>query len=84
VDGIKCTQCGAGDLEQGFVEDGGEGSKGYARWIPGQLRRGPLGNARKVGMPRWQVDAFRCPQCGHLELFATAQIQAGTSPPVPQ
>ncbi len=71
---IKCTQCGAVGLEQGFVEDTGEGTRGYARWIAGALERGPFGGAKRMGRRRWQIDAYRCPQCAHLELFAAQQI----------
>jgi DNA-directed RNA polymerase subunit RPC12/RpoP len=66
---IHCTHCGATGLQQGFVEDEGQYSAGYAQWIAGALERGPLGNARRMGRSRTQIDAFRCPQCGHLELF---------------
>jgi hypothetical protein len=67
---LHCTHCGTTGLQQGFIEDEGEGSRGYARWVAGALERGPLGGARLMGKSRSQIDAFRCPQCGHLELFA--------------
>jgi hypothetical protein len=67
---MKCGQCGNVGLEPGFIEDAGEHSRGYARWVEGALQRGPLGNARRMGRAKWQVDAYRCPGCGHLELFA--------------
>ncbi|TKA06263.1 hypothetical protein [Actinacidiphila oryziradicis] len=70
MNNIRCTQCGVVGLEQGFVEDSGQGAQGYARWIAGPLERGPLGGAKRMGKQRWQVDAFRCPNCAHLELFA--------------
>lgn len=70
---MRCTQCGTVGLEPGFVEDGGEHSRGYARWIAGPLERGLLGNAKRAGRPRRQIDAYRCPNCAHLELFATDQ-----------
>ena len=70
---IKCTQCGAIGLEPGFIEDAGEHSKGFARWIPGPLEKGVFGGAKRFGRQRWQIDSFRCRQCGHLELFATQQ-----------
>ncbi|QEU78041.1 hypothetical protein [Streptomyces subrutilus] len=72
--GVKCTHCGATDLEPGFVEDTGEHARGYARWIPGPLERGLFGGAKRMGKPRRQIDAYRCPRCGHLELFATAYV----------
>lgn len=70
VNNIRCTQCGAMGLEPGFVEDAGQGASGYTSWIAGALERGPLGGARRAGRPHWQIDAYRCPVCGHLELFA--------------
>lgn len=50
--------------------DQGEQSKGFAHWVEGALERGVFGGARLMGRPKWEVDAYRCPQCGHLELFA--------------
>ncbi|GAA4880180.1 hypothetical protein [Kitasatospora terrestris] len=70
---LRCTHCGNTGLDQGFVEDSGQGSLGYARWVAGPLERGPLGGAKRLGRPRFQIDAFRCPHCGHLELFAMRQ-----------
>ncbi|WP_285564937.1 hypothetical protein [Streptomyces sp. RTGN2] len=74
MNNIRCTQCGAVGLEPGFVEDSGQGSRGYARWIAGALERGLFGGARRMGRPHWQIDAYRCPTCSHLELFATARV----------
>ncbi|MGW2564130.1 hypothetical protein ACWCXB_33925 [Streptomyces sp. NPDC001514] len=71
---MKCTQCGRAGLEPGFIEDTGEHSRGYARWIAGALERGILGGAKRMGRPRWQIDAYRCPTCGHLELFARQPV----------
>ncbi|MEU9176060.1 hypothetical protein AB0C90_04210 [Streptomyces sp. NPDC048550] len=71
---VRCTYCGTVGLEIGFVEDTGEGSRGYARWIVGPLERGLFGGAKRLGRPRRQIDAYRCPKCGHLELFATQPV----------
>jgi len=70
---MRCTACGAG-LEQGFIEDMGQASQGYARWIPGSLRRGLFGGASRFGKQRFEIEAWRCSQCGHLELFAPRPI----------
>jgi hypothetical protein len=72
---IKCTQCGAAGLEPGFVEDSGENAHGDARWIAGPLERGIFGIPKRMGRQRWQVDAFRCSQCAHLELFAALRVR---------
>ncbi|MDI5973846.1 hypothetical protein POF50_031660 [Streptomyces sp. SL13] len=71
MNSIRCTQCGAVGLEDGFLLDAGEGSRGFARWVEGALEKGLLGGAKRMGRPRRQIEAFRCPACGHLELFAT-------------
>jgi len=68
--GVTCTQCGGEELDEGFVEDRGEGSQGYARWVEGALQRGIFGGAKRMGRPRREIRAFRCVRCGHLELFA--------------
>ena len=69
-----CTSCGNAALEPGFIEDAGDHSPGYSRWIAGALERGVFGGARRMGKQRWQIDAFRCTMCGHLELFANQQV----------
>ncbi|MFC8723049.1 hypothetical protein [Kitasatospora sp. NPDC057198] len=71
---IRCTHCGHTGLDQGFIEDDGRDSQGDARWIPGPVEHGPLGGARRFGRARVQIDAFRCPLCGHLELFARTRL----------
>jgi DNA-directed RNA polymerase subunit RPC12/RpoP len=71
VDDITCTQCGAGDLQPGFVDDSGRGAYGYTSWIEGVLQRGVFGHAKRGRRTSRQTDAYRCPACGHLELFAT-------------
>jgi phage FluMu protein Com len=71
VNQIRCSQCGTVDLEPGFVTDSGQGARGYTQWIAGLLETGTLGFARIRGRRRETVSAFRCPRCGHLELFAS-------------
>ncbi|MER7837993.1 hypothetical protein ABTY98_19370 [Streptomyces sp. NPDC096040] len=74
MNNIRCTQCGTEGLESGFVEDGGSQARGYTRWIAGPLKRGLVGFAvdtrRRL---KRQIDAYRCPSCAHLELFATGE-----------
>jgi hypothetical protein len=67
--GGKCTYCGSGQLEPGFLEGK---TTGYTRWIEGQLQLGPFGGARVVGRRRRAVNSYRCVVCGHLELFAAS------------
>ncbi len=69
-----CTACGAEQLEPGFVEDAGERSQGYARWIPGPLERGVFGGARRFGKQRFMIEADRCSRCGFLMLYARTSV----------
>ncbi len=63
-----CVRCG-GSLQQGFLEDSGESSIGRTRWIPGPIELGALGGTKKMGKPRYDIEAHRCQSCNHLELF---------------
>ncbi|MFC0597377.1 hypothetical protein [Streptomyces palmae] len=74
MNNYRCTQCGTVGLTDGFIEDAGDHSRGYASWIEGALERGFFGGAKRRGRTRWQIAAFRCPVCGHLELFATEMV----------
>ncbi|MEV0595013.1 hypothetical protein [Nonomuraea cavernae] len=50
--------------------DSGEHAKGFSRWVEGRLERGIFGGAKLMGRPKWEITAYRCPSCFHLELFA--------------
>lgn len=65
-----CQQCQTGKLSPGFIADTGQHATGFARWVEGALERGMLGGAKLMGRPKWEIDAYRCQNCGHLELFA--------------
>jgi hypothetical protein len=71
---ITCGQCESMAVEPGFLGDEGEASHGYGRWIAGELERGILGGARRMGRLRREIRAYRCTVCGHLELFAVDEV----------
>lgn len=71
--GLKCTRCGFAPLEPGFVMDAGQNAQGYAQWVPGPMESGLFGGAKLWGKARFQVDAWHCPQCHHLDLFVGKQ-----------
>lgn len=66
---IRCSQCAGSEFDEGFIEDMGQSSAGYARWIPGALERGVFGGAKRLGKERYPVVAYACRACGHLELY---------------
>lgn len=65
-----CAWCGSTRLEPGFIEDTGQGSRGFARWIVGGLEKGIFGGASRFGRERLDISGMRCADCGHLEFFA--------------
>jgi hypothetical protein len=46
------------------------GGRGYGNWVRGELEVGMLGGARLFGKEQFEVQAFRCTRCSHLDLFA--------------
>jgi hypothetical protein len=68
----RCPHCGGTEFYEGFVEDMGQSSQGYARWIAGPLERGIFGGAFRFGKQRYPIAAYRCGSCGHLALFVPA------------
>ncbi|WP_460305058.1 hypothetical protein [Actinocorallia aurea] len=70
---MRCALCGSEEVEPGFVEDGGDHSHGFARWVEGPLAVGLFGRAKRFGRLRRRIEAWRCTQRGRLELFAREQ-----------
>jgi len=70
---LVCTRCGAKPMEPGFLEDRGDGSGGYGRWVEGHLEIGLFG-ARRMGRRRRAIEVYRCLRCSHLDLFATNEV----------
>lgn len=67
----RCTACGSqGLLSEGYLEDTGEGAKGYVRWVGGPRDTSFFGGWSTLSADRFLVRAFRCRECNHLELFA--------------
>lgn len=72
-DSVACTRCGCEHMEAGFFDDRGAGPGSYLRWIEGRLQIGFFG-AWRFGRRHRAVEAYRCPLCSHLELFATEEV----------
>lgn len=66
----KCTGCGFTTMTEGFLDDSGQNSRGYTRWISGALSKGMFGGAKQRGREKLAISAFRCDRCGHLDMYA--------------
>ena len=83
---MKCTACG-GALEDGFIPDVGTAQTWVACWVAGapttdkgvweRFRTG--GGVSMEGVEAKAIEARRCVECGHLELFATRPPTKGTT-----
>jgi len=71
-DSLTCSRC-HGPLQVGFIEDKGErggiGTSVVLSWIVGEAKKGAFGGAKVAGKQRYDVAAYRCELCGHLDLF---------------
>jgi len=67
-----CPACGHRGLEPGYLEDQGDSSMGFIRWIAGPIVLGRVGRAKvDRHRERFRVEALRCPACRHLSLYTT-------------
>lgn len=83
---MKCTACG-GALEDGFIPDTGHAQTWVALWVSGapstkmgfweRVRTG--GGVSLEGQNVKAIEARRCVDCGHLELFAIRPPEPGES-----
>lgn len=65
-----CTQCGGERRDEGFIPDDSGATTGVTSWISGLPEFGMLGSVKRSrGQKRLAITAFRCFQCGHLELY---------------
>ena len=65
----RCSSCGK-TLEEGFLQDHGEGANYTTAWNGGPPERSFWGGLKLKGRPRLRVLALRCPSCGLLHLYA--------------
>ena len=69
----KCRDCRT-DMQEGFVLDATQHSHaGAARWVEGPPEKSFWSGVRTKGRTMRVIVAFRCPQCGRLEHFATEE-----------
>ncbi|TDD47745.1 hypothetical protein E1288_23885 [Saccharopolyspora elongata] len=68
---MKCTFCGANDLEQGFLPNSVDvASHRQAHWVEGPVEHALFGGIKLRRRRRLPIAAFRCRKCSHLEFFA--------------
>jgi hypothetical protein len=65
-----CTHCTV-PMAEGFIADVGHaGFVNVGTWIEGVPEKTAFGSAKTTFRDRYLLQAFRCPQCGRVEMFA--------------
>jgi hypothetical protein len=84
---MHCEKC-AVDMELGFVPDFGTAATWVAVWVSGAPEttksiRERLKTGGGIGLGEADVkaiDAYRCPRCARVELYASREAQVGSTP----
>ena len=65
-----CTHCTI-PMVEGFIADvGHHGLVNVGTWVAGAPEKTALGSAKTNFRDRYLLQAFRCSQCGRVEMFA--------------
>jgi hypothetical protein len=65
-----CVKCNA-KMEQGILLDLADSNRLYAvSWVRAPVEKSFWMGLRIKGKPRYEVRAYRCPECGYLESYA--------------
>jgi hypothetical protein len=66
----RCWQCSV-EMVEGFIADVGHlRAVDVGTWVEGAPERTALGSAKTSFRDRYFLQAYRCPQCGRVEMFA--------------
>ena len=69
-----CPKCG-GTMQAGFIADFGHGGTVKpSDWVVGRPQRSFWFGTRVRDRQRFRVTAYRCGQCGYLELYARDEV----------
>lgn len=71
---IECPKCDA-EMTEGFVLDRGHfNAKMKAVWVEGQPEESFWTGLKTSDRDIFNVQAFRCQQCGYLEFYTTEKV----------
>jgi len=68
--GLSCPRCGGG-MEEGFLRDLTYGGCVPSYWVEGKPESSFWTGTKFTDKRKGRVAAYRCIECGHLELIAT-------------
>ena len=64
-----CLRCG-GEMEEGFALDETYGEKKQGQWVEGEPKKSIWTGLKLGGRKKLPISAYRCMECGFLDLFA--------------
>ena len=74
---LTCPECSV-PMAAGFIVDVSHGVRLAARWLEGAPERNWGPSVKIKGKACFEVEAWRCPQCGLLRSYATKKAKAPT------
>jgi len=69
-----CPDCN-GEMEEGFLLDQTHGGRVPLSWIAGDVEKSIWTGTKIKGRARWELTAYRCPQCGLVKSYARTQLK---------
>jgi hypothetical protein len=74
MEALTCVRCG-GSLDEGFLLDHTSGGYWTAHWVGGTPERSLWTGLNVKDRPKHPVTAYRCADCGRLELYTPCEGQ---------
>jgi hypothetical protein len=75
MSGATCPYCKV-PMQEGFVVDNAR-TRMVTEWVEGKPEYNFLSSVKVGGKVMIQIATYRCPQCGHLESYATGPQRRG-------
>lgn len=69
---LSCPKCGGRMLQGVVTNDRGRTTSEKLEWIEGEIERRWFGLVRMPRGTRFEVIAYRCPDCGLVEFYSPA------------
>jgi hypothetical protein len=64
-----CPTCEV-PMTEGYIPERGQRHHHFASWVEGAPEPTWYGTAKVFDRERYLISAYRCPECGRLEIFA--------------
>jgi len=67
---LRCGECGNVGMDRGFILERLDSGEFETKWVRGAPEPSFWRGTKTSDKERLPIEAYRCPQCGALKLFA--------------